>query len=74
MTDWVGTIGRVRAGDHVGCYVEVERDTSGAGWHIWVLREDPRRGPAKGWDIWADDEEQLMEWLGPTHLSVEWVT
>lgn len=74
MTDVTGRIGRARAGEHDGCYVEVERDQSDTGWHIWVLQGDPRDGPSDGWDIWADDDDQLQEWLGVGQLNVEWIT
>lgn len=74
MTDLAGRLGIARSGEHRGWYIEVERDPSWTGWHIWVSREDPRLGPSKTWDIWADDEEQVRDWLGVDEMSVEWIT
>lgn len=73
MIELDGRVGRARGGDHAGMYISLERHESGAGWHIWVLREDPRSGPSDGWDIWADNEAQLFEWIGVDHLDVEWL-
>ncbi len=52
-------------------YLEVERDQSGAGWHVWLNHEHPSRGPSEGWDIWADTAEDVLEWLRV--LDVMWV-
>lgn len=60
--------------DHAGWFVTVERDPSDTGWHVWLLRADPRvhRPSSEGWDIWADDDAQLTSWLDE-HLDVEWI-
>lgn len=74
---WEGRLGLTRR-DHPGVppgmYVEVERDVSLSGWHIWLTQRDPRDGPSEGWDVWAETEEHLQEWLGPDVLDVEWLT
>ena len=74
MADFVGRLGRARHGEHRGWYVEVERDPSNSGWHLWLLDDDPRvqRPSSRGWDIWADDDEQLTSWLSD-RLDVEWI-
>lgn len=64
-------VGRVTSGPHRGMFVQVERDASGTGWHIWLLERWPP--PAEGFDIWADDQAQLDAWLGPDHLAVDWL-
>ncbi|WP_157041887.1 hypothetical protein [Nitriliruptor alkaliphilus] len=69
-----GRLGRTRRDDGgapAGMYLEVERDQSGAGWHVWLNHEHPSRGPSEGWDIWADTAEDVLEWLRV--LDVMWV-
>lgn len=68
-----GRVGRARSGRYRGMFVEVERDPSGTGFHIWVLRRHPKEGPSEGWDIWADAPTDLAEWLGPRQMDVEWI-
>ncbi len=54
-------------------YVTIDEDPSGAGWHIWLLPEHPQNAPSGGWDIWADETEDVLEWLAPDQLDVEWI-
>lgn len=58
-------------------FVEVERDASGAVWHVWLLERDPRTGPSDGWDMWVDDDAdaaaEIAEYLGAEDLDVEWI-
>lgn len=70
--DFSGLVGRVRGTDHRGMFVEVERDVSESGWHIWLLAKHPKEGPSEGWDIWADTWDDVLEWVGPEHLDVMW--
>jgi hypothetical protein len=74
MTEFAGRVGVVRRGEQAGYFVSIERDPSDTGWHIWLLRDDPRRSrpSSHGWDIWADDDEQVLSWI--EDLDIEWLS
>lgn len=69
----VGRVGKALGGQYRGMYVTVDEDPSRTGWHVWLHRSDPRLGPTDGWDIWADEVEDVLEWLSPDQLDVEWI-
>ena len=68
-----GGVGRMLAGDNAGMFVKVERDSSGAGFHIWLSERHPDDGPSRECDIWADSAEQVDEWFVEELTSVEWL-
>lgn len=70
--DVVGRVGRVRRGPQAEMFVQVERDAAANGWHLWLLTRPPIEGPSDGWDIWADEWADVLEWLGPESLDVDW--
>jgi len=53
-------------------WVQVRRDATGAGWHLWLTAGDPKSGPSAGWDAWADDEAGVDEWMAHELDDVEW--
>ncbi|MEX5713625.1 hypothetical protein AB1484_36885 [Parafrankia sp. FMc6] len=66
-----GVAGRVVAGEYGGRYIYIEKDRTGAGWHIYVS-ENPPGDPGEGWDIWAENERQIEEWFQDLEIAVEW--
>ncbi len=54
-------------------FVKVEQDSSGTGFHIWLLERHPDDGPSQGWDIWADSAEHVDEWFVGELKSVQWL-
>ena len=58
-----GRVGPDARRRHAGMFVKVERDSSGAGLHIWLSERHPDDGPSRGWGIWTDSAEQVDEWF-----------
>lgn len=66
--------GVLLSGPYEGGTVEVTRDGSDTGWHIWVLpRAGDAPGPLEGWDIWVDEEDDFAEWFSKPEFQVRWI-
>ena len=68
--------GILTTGPHKGHCIEVTRDRSRAGWHIWVTRcptdDDRNDDQFPGWDIWMDEDQDLLEWFEDPEFQVRW--
>ena len=63
-------VGRMLAGDNAGMFVRVERDSSGAGFHISLSERHPDDGPSRGGTSGRTAQSKLVS--GSSKSSRAW--
>ncbi|MCX5205812.1 hypothetical protein OG897_30765 [Streptomyces sp. NBC_00237] len=57
-----GRRGVVVSGEYRGLELEILRDVTDTGWHIYLGE----------WDIWVDTAEDMEEWLDDPSMRISW--
>ena len=67
----VGRVGRIVAGQELGCYAKVINDEASTGGFLILTAKTPDM--KDGFDSWVEDRESLQRFFEEAEWVVEWI-
>ena len=69
IADKIGKSGRLKNGQHAGCFVRIQDDSSNTGGYLIIVWRD---SPIEGFDNWVENSSDLEQFFRESGWEIEW--